>query len=57
MFKASLELFKVEGCSKGDGIHFNRKCVYSVLVTQWHLAWLKSLKIIDITEHTNPKKT
>jgi len=54
MFKASLELFKVEGCSKGDGIHFNRKCVYSVLVTQWHLAWLKSLKIIDITDHTKP---
>ena len=48
MFKASLKLFSIDGCSKGDGIHFNRKCFYSVLVTQWHLSWLRYLKIIDV---------
>jgi len=57
MFKASLKLFNINGCSKGDGIHFNRKCFYSVLITQWHLTWLKYMKIIDIIDDIkNPKK-
>ena len=39
-------LHTINRCSRPDGVHFEARCGYQIIVTQWDFNWLKYLGVI-----------
>jgi hypothetical protein len=49
LYNLTTALHQIPGCYRPDGIHFEARCVYQALVTQWDFNWLRSTGAIQVS--------
>lgn len=49
LYNISNAIHQAHGCYRPDGVHFEAKCAYQALITQWDFNWLRSIGALEVS--------